>query len=65
MALSEPSNQIAINDRGEEATWQREECPIAYGFLAIDLHLSEGGGVRGNIGFTGCILISTVDREEL
>ena len=45
MALSEPSNQIAINDRGEEETWQREERPIARGFLAVDLHLSEGGYV--------------------
>ena len=33
-----------INDQGEEATWQCEERPIARGFLAVDLHLSEGGG---------------------
>ena len=43
--LSEPSDEIAINDRGDEATWQREERPIARGFLAVDLHLSEGGYV--------------------
>ena len=41
MAQSEPSNQISINDRGEEATWQHEEHPIASGFSAVDLHLSE------------------------
>ena len=34
------------------------------GFLDVDLHLSEGG-VRGKIGCTRCVLISTVDREEL
>ena len=45
MARSKPSNQIAINDRGEEATWQREEGSIARGFLVVDLHLSEGGYV--------------------
>ena len=45
VARSEPSDQIAINDRGEEATWQREERPIACGFSAIDLHLSEEGYV--------------------
>ena len=45
MARLEPSDQIAINDRGEEATWQREERPIARGFSAIDLHLSEDGYV--------------------
>ena len=43
MALSEPSDQIGINDRGEEATWRRKEHPIGRGFLAVDLHLSEGG----------------------
>ena len=43
MARSEPSDQIAINDRGEEATWHREERPIARGLSADDLHLSEEG----------------------
>ena len=52
MARSEPSDQIAINDRGEGATWQHLERPIRRGFTAIDLHLSEEG-VRGEIGFTG------------
>ena len=32
-----------INGRGREATWQREERPIARGIKTIDLHLSEGG----------------------
>ena len=45
MARSKPSDQITINDRGEEATWQREERLIARGFFAVDLHLSEGGYV--------------------
>ena len=44
MALSKPSDQIAINDRGEEVMWQRKESPIARGFLAVDLHLSEERG---------------------
>ena len=64
MARSEPSDQIAINDRGEGVMWQREERPIARGFTTVDLHLSEEG-VRGAIGFTRCILISTIDRNEL
>ena len=45
MARSESSDRIAINNRGEEATWQREERLIARGFSAIDLHLSEEGYV--------------------
>ena len=45
MARSKPFDQIVINDRGEEATWQREERPIARGFLVVDLHLSEEGHV--------------------
>ena len=28
--LSQPSDKIAINDRDEEATWHREERPIAH-----------------------------------
>ena len=43
MARLELSDQIAINDRGEEETWQREERPITRGFLAVDYHLSEEG----------------------
>ena len=42
MAGSEPSDQIAINDRGEEVTWQREVRPIACEISVVDLHLSEG-----------------------
>ena len=45
MARSEPSDQITIKDRGEEATWQREERLIARGFSVVDLHLSEEGYV--------------------
>ena len=44
--------------------WQREERPIARGFIVVDLHLSEEG-LCGEIGFTGCALISTVDHKEL
>ena len=40
---SEPFDQIAINDGGEDATWQRDERPIARGFSAVDLLLSEEG----------------------
>ena len=49
MVRSEPSYQIAINDRAEEAKWQCEECLIARGISTIDLHLSEGGYVA-NLG---------------
>ena len=45
MARSEPSDQTAFNDRDEEATWQREECPIAREISTVDLHLSGGGYV--------------------
>ena len=43
MGRSEPSDQIAINGRGEEATWQHEECPITRKISTVYLHLSEGG----------------------
>ena len=43
MAWSEPSDQIAINDRDEEATWQRVGRSIARAISAVDLHLSEEG----------------------
>ena len=62
MALSEPSDQIAINDRGKEATWQHEGRPIARRFLAVNIHLSIEGYVAKS-GFTGCVLILTVDHE--
>ena len=49
MARLKPSDQIAItnhsaiNDRDEEATWQREERLIAREISIVDLHLSGGG----------------------
>ena len=49
MARSELSDQIAINNRREEATWQREERPITGGSSTVDLHLSE----EGYVGRTG------------
>ena len=45
MARSGPSEQIAINDRGEEAMWERNESPIAREISTVDFHLSEGGYV--------------------
>ena len=39
--------------------------PIAREIKAVDLHLSEGGGVRGEIGITGCNIIATVDGKEI
>ena len=45
MARSEPSNQIVINDRDEEATWQRVGRPIARAISIDDLHLDEVGYV--------------------
>ena len=43
MARSGSFDYIAINGQYEEATWQPVERPIVRGFLAVDLHLSEGG----------------------
>ena len=43
MALSGAFDRIAIDGRGEEATWQREKRPIARGVKTVNLHLSEGG----------------------
>ena len=45
MAQSEPFDQIAINDRDEEATWQCVGRSIARAILVVDLHLSEEGYV--------------------
>ena len=45
VALSGPYNQMAINDRGEEATWQCEEHLIMGEISSVDLHLSGGGYV--------------------
>ena len=64
MALSKQSDQIAINDRDEEAMWQRENCSIARGISTVDLHLSEEGYVAKS-GSPDHVLISTVNREEL
>ena len=41
MARSEPSDQIAINDRDEEATWQRVGRPISRAISTVDLHLNQ------------------------
>ena len=49
MARSELLDQIAINDRGKEATWQHEEHPIAPRLSAFDLHLSEEGYVASSV----------------
>ena len=63
MERSELSDQITINDQGEEATWQHERHRIAHGFLAVDLrweHLSEGGFVvkSGSLAFKSRPLIA-------
>ena len=50
MARLEPSDQIAINDHDEEATWQREERPIAREFSTVDLYLNWWG----NVAKSGC-----------
>ena len=55
---------ITINDQDEEATWKPVECPIALGFSTVDLHLSEGGYVE-KLDSSDCVLISTLDQEEL
>ena len=53
-----------IDDQGCDATWRIVGCLIAREIRAVDLHLSEGEYVaRSNL--TDCILISTVDQEEL
>ena len=63
MAWSESSDQIAINDRDEEATWHREERPIAcdpYQPLIFTYLM----GIRGKIKVHRIVLISTVDRKS-
>ena len=42
VAPSELSDQITINDWGDEATWLRKKRPIAREISTVDLHLSEG-----------------------
>ena len=51
MVRSGASDRVAINGRCEEATWQPRERLIARRIRTVDLHLSGGGGVRGEIGF--------------
>ena len=42
------------------------ERPIARGYQALDLHLNEGGGgYMAKSDLSDCVLISTVDQEEL
>ena len=45
-------------------TWRIVGCPIAREIKAVDLHLSEGGYVA-KLDSSDCILISTIDQEEL
>ena len=40
MARLESSDQTAINDRDEDATWQHVGRPIARAISAVDLHLN-------------------------
>ena len=55
-----------IDDQERDATWHIGRGPINREIRAVDLHLSKGGGgVRGNIRLTRCVLISTVDQEDL
>ena len=58
MAQLEPSDQIVINNRDEEATWQREERPIA---RRSSLKLMR---IRDEIRVHRIVLISIVDRES-
>ena len=63
MAGSEPSDQIAINDRDEEATWHHEERPIT-GDPYQPLIFTYSMGTFGEIKVHRIILISTVDRKS-
>ena len=63
MARSEPSDQIAINNRDEEAIWHREERLIArdpYQPLIFTYWM----GTRGKIKVYQIVLISTVDHKS-
>ena len=63
MVRSEPSDQIAINDRDEEATSHREKRPIARDpYQLVDLHLN--WWTRGLNRVHQMRLLSTVDRES-
>ena len=63
MARLEPSDQITINDRDEEATWHREERPIA-GDPYQPLIFTYSMGTRGEIKVHRIVLILTVDRKS-
>ena len=63
MARSEPSDQIAINDPDEEATWHREERLIARDPYQ-PLIFTNSIGTRGEIKVQRIVLISTVDRKS-
>ena len=60
---SEPSNQITINDRDEEATWHREERLIARDPYQ-PLIFTYSTGTRGKIKAHRIVLFSTVDPES-
>ena len=63
VAWSEPSDQIAINDRDEEETWHREERPIArdpYQPLIFTYSMGKDGEIKVH----QIVLISTVDRKS-
>ena len=63
MARSEPSDQIVINYRDEEATWHPKERPITrdpYQPLIFTYSM----GTRGKIKVHRIVLISTVDRKS-
>ena len=55
---------IAINDRAEEATWQRVGRSIACAILIVDLDL-RSMDTRGFNRSSPIVLISTVDHKEL
>ena len=63
MARSEPSDQIAINDLDEEATWHPEERSIARDPYQ-PLIFAYSMGTRGKIKVHLIVLISTVDRKS-
>ena len=56
--------QSGVSDRSQSMIKSVMRCLIAYEIRTVDLHL-RGGGVCGEIRLTGCVLISTLDREEL
>ena len=63
VARSEPSDQIAFNNRDKEATWHREERPIAHDPYQL-LIFAYSMGTRGEISVHQIVLISTVDCKS-